>query len=226
MKKDLEQVQKSLDGPAPIVVMISAEQIQFLKLAEEPPVYVENRDPDEQKAEQDHLGVMVVPKTTPTTVEMVKVVEATLSSDANATTETTEPVHSSNSTDLTRERVTPACACYLTVESDSNLTAFVFRTSMKFAVCLLGVLLCAGLSSAFPQKDGAIFSNEAIRQAQSTFLIPRDAQIQKVQEGIEVAAYENLPGNQAIDLFQILGDQVPPEVVSNLQKQVEQIGKQ
>lgn len=101
MKKDLEQVQKSLDGPAPIVVMISAEQIQFLKLAEEPPVYVENRDADEQKTDQDHLGVVVVPKTTPTTVEMVKVVEATPS---NATMEAAKPVHTLNSTDLIQER--------------------------------------------------------------------------------------------------------------------------
>ncbi|KAK6625183.1 hypothetical protein RUM43_005474 [Polyplax serrata] len=96
---------------------------------------------------------------------------------------------------------------------------------MKVAVCLLGVFLAVCLTSAFPQKDGAIFSNEAIRQAQNTFLIPKDAQIQKVQEGIEVAAYENIKGDESINLFQILGDQVPPEVVSNLQAQVEQIGK-
>lgn len=48
----------------------------------------------------------------------------------------------------------------------------------------------------------------------------------QVQEGIEVAAYENIRGDESINLFQILGDQVPPEVVSNLQAQVESIGKQ
>jgi len=47
-----------------------------------------------------------------------------------------------------------------------------------------------------------------------------------VQEGIEVAALENIKADDNINLFQILGDQVPPEVVSNLQAQVEQIGKQ
>lgn len=122
---------------------------------------------------------------------------------------------------------------------------FLFR-KMKAAVVLCVVSIAVGLASAFPQKDGAIFSNEAIRQAQNTFLIPKDAQIQKVspqilfskkttfsssllpqvQEGIEVAAYENIKGDEQINLFQILGDQVPPEVVSNLQAQVEQIGRQ
>lgn len=53
---------------------------------------------------------------------------------------------------------------------------------MKVAVVLCGVLVTIGLASAFPQKDGAIFSNEAIRQAQNTFLIPKDAQIQKVSK--------------------------------------------
>lgn len=31
-----------------------------------------------------------------------------------------------------------------------------------------------------PQKEGGAYTNEAIRQAQQTFLIPKDAQIQKV----------------------------------------------
>uniref|UniRef100_A0A6V7ITV2 Uncharacterized protein n=1 Tax=Bracon brevicornis TaxID=1563983 RepID=A0A6V7ITV2_9HYME len=79
---------------------------------------------------------------------------------------------------------------------------------------------------AFPQqKDGQIFSNEAIRQAQNTYLIPKDATIQKVQEGIELAAYESIPGDQRINLFEILGEHVPPEVVNNLQGQIDQIGR-
>ncbi|CAB0004692.1 unnamed protein product [Nesidiocoris tenuis] len=45
----------------------------------------------------------------------------------------------------------------------------------------------------------------------------------KVQEGIELAAYESIPGDQRINLFEILGDHVPPEVVNNLQAQVDQI---
>lgn len=47
----------------------------------------------------------------------------------------------------------------------------------------------------------------------------------QVQEGIELAAYENLPGNQRVDLFAILGDQVPQEVINNLQSQVDGIGR-
>ncbi|XP_034177104.2 uncharacterized protein LOC117602760 [Osmia lignaria lignaria] len=77
----------------------------------------------------------------------------------------------------------------------------------------------------FPQKDGQIFSNEAIKQAQNTYLIPKDATIQKVQEGIELAAYESIPGDQKINLFEILGEHVPPEVVNNLQTQIDQIGR-
>ncbi|CAB0035723.1 unnamed protein product [Trichogramma brassicae] len=88
---------------------------------------------------------------------------------------------------------------------------------------LLGLLACGAM--AFPQKDGARFTNEAIRQAQSTYLIPRDAQIQNVQEGIELAAYESIPGSQRINLFEILGEHVPAEVVNNLQSQIDQIGK-
>jgi hypothetical protein len=93
-------------------------------------------------------------------------------------------------------------------------------------VCALIVLVVVTLATAFPQqKDGQIFSNEAIKQAQQTYLIPKDAQIQNVQEGIELAAYESIPGNQRINLFEILGEHVPAEVVNNLQGQIDQIGR-
>ncbi|XP_012287897.1 uncharacterized protein LOC105703796 [Orussus abietinus] len=89
------------------------------------------------------------------------------------------------------------------------------------------IALLVGIAAALPapQKDGQVFSNEAIRQAQNTYLIPKDATIQKVQEGIELAAYESIPGDQRINLFEILGEHVPPEVVNNLQSQIDQIGK-
>ncbi|XP_015604434.1 uncharacterized protein LOC107272123 [Cephus cinctus] len=93
------------------------------------------------------------------------------------------------------------------------------------AYVLSVMMMLIGVSIAFPQKDGQIFSNEAIRQAQNTYLIPKDATIQKVQEGIELAAYESIPGDQRINLFEILGEHVPPEVVNNLQSQVDQIGR-
>ncbi|XP_046738308.1 uncharacterized protein LOC124406770 isoform X2 [Diprion similis] len=96
------------------------------------------------------------------------------------------------------------------------------NTYVFFLVAALGVL---SIATAFPQKEGQVFSNEAIKQAQNTFLIPKDATIQKVQEGIELAAYESIPGNQKINLFEILGDQFPPEVVNNLQAQVDQVGR-
>ncbi|XP_017885980.1 uncharacterized protein LOC108628511 [Ceratina calcarata] len=96
---------------------------------------------------------------------------------------------------------------------------------MEVRFALLAMLFVMGMAVAFPQKDGQIFSNEAIKQAQNTYLIPKDATIQKVQEGIELAAYESIPGDQKINLFEILGEHVPPEVVNNLQAQIDQIGR-
>ncbi|XP_076296554.1 uncharacterized protein LOC143216881 [Lasioglossum baleicum] len=96
---------------------------------------------------------------------------------------------------------------------------------MAIRLTVLATLLMACVCLAFPQKDGQIFSNEAIKQAQNTYLIPKDATIQKVQEGIELAAYESIPGDQKINLFEILGEHVPPEVVNNLQAQIDQIGR-
>ncbi|XP_053625144.1 uncharacterized protein LOC128683481 [Plodia interpunctella] len=90
-------------------------------------------------------------------------------------------------------------------------------------LCLLVVVAAV---AAAPQREGAAFTKEAIKQAQNTFLIPKDAEIQKVQEGIELAAYESIPGNQRINLFEILGDQLPSEVINNLQGQIDQVGKQ
>ncbi|XP_058059592.1 uncharacterized protein LOC131210373 isoform X2 [Anopheles bellator] len=93
---------------------------------------------------------------------------------------------------------------------------------MKVAICLFAVLAVA---LARPQnRDGGALTDEAIRQAQSQQLIPLDAQIQGVQQGIQVAALESIPGTQRVDLFQLLGDQVPREVISNLQSQVDQVG--
>ncbi|XP_068968592.1 uncharacterized protein [Bombus flavifrons] len=96
---------------------------------------------------------------------------------------------------------------------------------MKVHFTLFATILIVGVAMAFPQKDGQIFSNEAIKQAQNTYLIPKDATIQKVQEGIELAAYESIPGDQKINLFEILGAHVPSEVVNNLQAQIDQIGR-
>lgn len=47
---------------------------------------------------------------------------------------------------------------------------------------ILGVVLVAilALATAFPQREGGVYTNEAIRQAQNSDLIPKDAQIQKV----------------------------------------------
>ncbi|XP_025837353.1 uncharacterized protein LOC108745229 isoform X1 [Agrilus planipennis] len=105
-----------------------------------------------------------------------------------------------------------------------------FFLHFHIAEIKMRVALCFGLFflavvSAFPQKEGGSYTNEAIRQAQNSRLIPKDAQIQKVVEGIEIGAYESIPGNQRVNLFEILGDQVPPEVVNNLQQQVDQVGR-
>lgn len=48
---------------------------------------------------------------------------------------------------------------------------------MQYFICLLAVVAVA---VAYPQREGAAFTNEAIQQAQQSFLIPRDAQIQGV----------------------------------------------
>jgi hypothetical protein len=47
----------------------------------------------------------------------------------------------------------------------------------------------------------------------------------QVEEGIELAAYENIPGAQKINLQEILGAEVPFEVISNLQGQIDGIGR-
>ncbi|XP_055637233.1 uncharacterized protein LOC129775961 [Toxorhynchites rutilus septentrionalis] len=94
---------------------------------------------------------------------------------------------------------------------------------MKVVICLFAVV---ALTLAAPQqRDGSALTNEAIRQAQSQQLIPRDATIQGVSEGIQVAALESIPGDQRVDLFQLLGDQIPREVITNLQSQVDQVGQ-
>lgn len=146
---------------------------------------------------------------------------------------------------------------------------------MKSIVCLLGLIVIA---AAYPAQEGAAYTNEAIRQAQTSHLIPQNAQIQnvsrkkslikswvctasntfsyqnsrrnsmwtqylhwkslrhffasfiliplkQVQEGIELAAYESIPGNQRVDLHQILRSEFPFEVVDNLQRQIDTIGR-
>jgi hypothetical protein len=40
---------------------------------------------------------------------------------------------------------------------------------------------------------------------------------------VALAAFENIPGNQKVDLFMLLGSQVPQEVISNLQQQIANI---
>lgn len=48
---------------------------------------------------------------------------------------------------------------------------------MKVVLCLFA---CLSLALAMPQREGAAFSNDAIKQAQNSALIPKDAQIQNV----------------------------------------------
>ncbi|XP_032514129.1 uncharacterized protein LOC116767766 isoform X1 [Danaus plexippus] len=91
--------------------------------------------------------------------------------------------------------------------------------------CLLVLCALVAAAACYPQREGAAYSKEAIKQAQSTSLIPKDAIIQKVQEGVELAAYESIPGNQRINLFEILGDQLPSEVINNLQSQIDHVGQ-
>lgn len=94
---------------------------------------------------------------------------------------------------------------------------------MKVLICFAALVAFA---VAYPTNEGAAYTSEAIRQAQSSQLIPRDAQIQTVDQGIELGAYENIPINQQVRLHEILGAHVPPEVIQNLQRQIDSIGQQ
>lgn len=48
---------------------------------------------------------------------------------------------------------------------------------MKSILCLLGLF---AIAAAYPAQEGAAYTNEAIRQAQTSHLIPQNAQIQNV----------------------------------------------
>lgn len=48
---------------------------------------------------------------------------------------------------------------------------------MKAIICLAAIV---SIAVAYPAQEGAAYTNEAIRQAQSSHLIPQNAQIQKV----------------------------------------------
>lgn len=48
---------------------------------------------------------------------------------------------------------------------------------MKVIVCFAAII---AIAVAYPAQEGAAYTNEAIRQAQSSHLIPQNAQIQKV----------------------------------------------
>lgn len=54
--------------------------------------------------------------------------------------------------------------------------SFVHR-KMKSILCLIGLVVIA---AAYPAQEGAAYTNEAIRQAQTSHLIPQNAQIQNV----------------------------------------------
>lgn len=62
---------------------------------------------------------------------------------------------------------------------DGNLNCFLLfpEAKMKVFICLAVI---AAVAVAFPQKEGNAYTQEAIKQAQNTLLIPKDAQIQKV----------------------------------------------
>lgn len=49
---------------------------------------------------------------------------------------------------------------------------------------VLCVLVLVAAAAAAPQREGAAYTREAIKQAQNTHLIPKDAEIQKVRETI------------------------------------------
>lgn len=59
-----------------------------------------------------------------------------------------------------------------------GLKKLLLQINMRAA---LGVVLALlAVAAALPQREGGVYTNEAIRQAQNSQLIPKDAQIQKV----------------------------------------------
>lgn len=59
-----------------------------------------------------------------------------------------------------------------------RVVLFSFRTMKSVVLCVLVVVAAA---AAAPQREGAAYTREAIKQAQNTHLIPKDAEIQKVR---------------------------------------------
>lgn len=58
---------------------------------------------------------------------------------------------------------------------------------MKFIICLVALVAVA---VAYPAQEGAAYTNEAIRQAQSSHLIPQNAQIQKVTNSLVGSSFK------------------------------------
>lgn len=52
-------------------------------------------------------------------------------------------------------------------------------TMKSVVLCALVLVACV---AAAPQREGAAYTREAIKQAQNTHLIPKDAEIQKVRD--------------------------------------------
>lgn len=61
--------------------------------------------------------------------------------------------------------------------SNGIFLSLFLSSKMKVALCLIA---CLSLALALPQKEGQAFSNDAIRQAQTSSLIPSDAKIENV----------------------------------------------
>lgn len=53
---------------------------------------------------------------------------------------------------------------------------------MKGALAMVLAMLAMAAAFPQPQKEGGAYTNEAIKQAQNSQLIPKDAQIQNVSK--------------------------------------------
>lgn len=61
-----------------------------------------------------------------------------------------------------------------------------FQINMKAIICLVVII---GVAAAYPAQEGAAYTGEAIRQAQSSHLIPQNAQIQSVRSIMEIVNF-------------------------------------
>lgn len=87
------------------------------------------------------------------------------------------------------------------------------------AIAVLAVIIYT--AAGFPEQEGEALVPEVLDTLRKTQLGP-NSEIQSVKSGIEYKVAESQTGK--VDLGSILDGLVPPEVIANLQQQIDGIG--